>query len=101
MPPSIPASWRWRGGRPGRCSPTMPEGCPGGVPFRPAIGCHGVGAGIFAASGVGDLIWHLLFGIEAWMEALLSPTHVGLTLGVGLLVSGPWRAAWLRADGGQ
>jgi hypothetical protein len=75
------------------------RGTPWGRALPPGYGLSRVGAGIFAASGVGDLIWHLLFGIEARMEALLSPTHVGLTLGVGLLVSGPWRAAWLRADG--
>ena len=75
------------------------RGAPWASALPPGYGLSRVGAGIFAASGVGDLIWHLLFGIEARMEALLSPTHVGLTLGVGLLVSGPWRAAWLRADG--
>jgi hypothetical protein len=77
------------------------RGAPWGRALPPGYGLSLVGAGIFAASGVGDLLWHLLFGIEARMEALLSPTHVGLTLGVGLLVSGPWRAAWLRADGAQ
>jgi hypothetical protein len=57
-----------------------------------------VGALIFAVSGVGDMIWHLTFGIEVRMEALLSPTHLGLTMGVALLVSGPFRAAWRRAN---
>jgi hypothetical protein len=75
------------------------RGAPWGRALPPGYGLSLVGAGVFAASGVGDLIWHLLFGIEVGMEALLSPTHVGLTLGVGLLVSGPWWAAWLRVDG--
>jgi len=45
---------------------------------------------------VGDLIWHELFGIEKDFEALLSPTHLLLGLGLGLVVTGPWRAAWSR-----
>jgi hypothetical protein len=77
------------------------RGTPWGRALPPGYGLSLVGAGVFAVSGVGDLIWHLLFGIEAGMEALLSPTHLGLILGVALLVSGPWRAAWRRADGAQ
>src|SRR3954454_15458089 len=55
-----------------------------------------LGMGIFALSGVGDMIWHTLFGIEQSFAALLSPTHLGLGLGLGLVVSGPLRAAWRR-----
>jgi hypothetical protein len=76
-----------------------------GTPWRralpPGYGLSLLGAGIFAVSGVGDLIWHVLFGIEVRMEALLSPTHLDLILGVGLLVSGSWRAAWRRDDRAQ
>jgi len=55
-----------------------------------------LGALIFAVGGVTDLIWHTLFGIEAGVEALLSPTHLVLALGLGLIASGPVRAAWRR-----
>lgn len=55
-----------------------------------------VGAGIFAVSGVGDMIWHIVFGIEQNVEALLSPTHLGLATGLILSMSGPLRAAWRR-----
>ena len=55
-----------------------------------------LGAMIFAAGGVGDLIWHELFGIEESFEALVSPTHLLLGLGIGLIVTGPFRAAWRR-----
>src|SRR5262245_48341457 len=55
-----------------------------------------LGALIFAVGGVTDLIWHTLFGIEAGVEALLSPTHLALALGLGLIASGPVRAAWQR-----
>ncbi len=55
-----------------------------------------LGVLLFATGGVGDLIWHELFGIEKDFEALLSPTHLLLGLGLGLVVTGPLRAAWQR-----
>jgi hypothetical protein len=55
------------------------------------------GAAIFGAGGGLDLTWHLLFGIEKSIDALLSPTHLILALGVVLMVSGPLRAAWYRS----
>jgi hypothetical protein len=58
-----------------------------------------LGIGIFLVSGIGDMTWHLIFGIERSTEALLSPTHLGLALGVGLALSGPLRAAWRRTGG--
>ena len=57
-----------------------------------------LGAGIFAVSGVADMIWHILFGIEQNVEALLSPTHLGLATGGILCLSGPLRAAWRRPE---
>jgi hypothetical protein len=58
-----------------------------------------VGAGIFAVGGVGDLIWHTLFGIEDDLaEALMSPSHLSLALGIVLIASGPLRAAWRRSE---
>ncbi|MGH2494207.1 MAG: hypothetical protein ACRDIV_05825 [Ktedonobacteraceae bacterium] len=57
-----------------------------------------LGAGIFAVSGVADMIWHILFGIEQNVEALLSPTHLGLATGLILCMSGPLRAAWRRPE---
>jgi hypothetical protein len=57
-----------------------------------------IGGALFAIGGVGDLVWHTLFGIEQNVEALLSPTHL-LLAGAGILiVSGPLRAAWQRVD---
>src|SRR5919201_3885658 len=47
---------------------------------------------------IADMTWHLLFGIEANVEALLSPTHLILALGMTLILTGPLRAAWRRAD---
>ncbi|MDQ3251843.1 MAG: hypothetical protein M3P86_06015 [Actinomycetota bacterium] len=58
------------------------------------------GVGIFFAGGLGDVAWHLLFGIEVDVEALLSPSHLALVLGAGLIVSGPLRSAWGRGEAG-
>lgn len=55
-----------------------------------------LGVMLFGAGGVGDLIWHELFGIEESLEALFSPTHLMLGLGMGLVVTGPLAAAWQR-----
>lgn len=54
------------------------------------------GAAVFAAGGVGDMVWHQLFGVEFGIDALLSPTHLALFAGGALLFSGPIRAARLR-----
>ncbi len=58
----------------------------------------GSGLLIFAAGGVGDMAWHELFGIEKGIDALFSPTHLLLGVGIGLIVTGPLRAAWRRQD---
>lgn len=53
-----------------------------------------IGMGLFFLSGVGDQIWHAVFGIERDLEAFLSPTHLLLVVGMALLVSAPFRAMW-------
>ena len=71
-----------------------------GLPWREALpGGYQLsllGTLVFAAGGVGDLLWHELFGIEKSVDALYSPSHLTLGLGLGLIVSGPLRAAWQR-----
>jgi Tol biopolymer transport system component len=54
------------------------------------------GAALFGLGGFVDMIWHAMFGIEADVAALLSPTHLLLALGATLIVAGPLRAAWLQ-----
>jgi hypothetical protein len=49
---------------------------------------------IFGAGGMGDLVWHSLFGIEVGTAALLSPSHLMLLLGGVLIVTSPLRSAW-------
>jgi hypothetical protein len=55
-----------------------------------------LGAVVFACGGVGDMLWHTVFGIEQDVEALISPTHILLACGAWLIVGGPFRAAWQR-----
>ncbi len=54
------------------------------------------GAVLFVFGGFGDLLWHTLFGIEANLDALLSPTHLTLAVAAALIVTGPLRATWRR-----
>lgn len=56
-----------------------------------------IGLAIFAAGGVGDGIWHTLYGVETSLDALLSPTHLLLYTGMLIVVSTPFRAASARA----
>ncbi len=71
-----------------------------GVPWRHAYpagyGSAVIGAAVFAVAGVGDLLWHTLFGIEKGIEGEISPSHLALALGAVLILSGPLRAAWRR-----
>ena len=45
----------------------------------------------FGIAGVGDAVWHTVFGIEEDVAALLSPTHLALMIGGLLLITGPLR----------
>ncbi len=51
---------------------------------------------IFAMGGVGDLVWHEVFGFETGLEALLSPSHLLLALAGLMIMTGPIRAMWRR-----
>ncbi len=53
-----------------------------------------LGVFIFGVGGIGDLIWHQVFGIETDGAALLSPTHLLLLTGGTLLVTSPLRSSW-------
>jgi len=64
----------------------------GGIPVGYRTGFLGVL--LFAAGGVADMIWHLIFGVEVDLEALLSPSHLVLFASGLLILSSPLRAAW-------
>lgn len=51
-----------------------------------------IGIPIFLGAGVGDLLWHRLLGLEEGIDALLSPTHQFIGLGIFFLSSGPIRS---------
>lgn len=52
----------------------------------------------FFFGGIGDLLWHTLFGVEQNVDALLSPTHILLMISFGLMVIGPYRARYRRRE---
>ncbi|HTJ73995.1 MAG TPA: hypothetical protein VL337_01395 [Acidimicrobiales bacterium] len=58
-----------------------------------------VGVIVFAIGGTSDLVWHAVFGVEASLAALLSPTHLLMLAGALLVMTGPFRSGW--ADGRQ
>ena len=53
---------------------------------------------LFGLAGIGDLIWHETIGIEQNRKASLSPSHLLLFVGIILIVSSPFRAAWANDD---
>jgi len=52
-----------------------------------------VGLVLFAAGGLGDLLWHTFLGVEVGIDALLSPTHLVLMAALLAIVTAPYRAA--------
>ncbi|HEV8671661.1 MAG TPA: hypothetical protein VGS01_13115 [Candidatus Limnocylindria bacterium] len=58
------------------------------------------GVFVFGLGGAFDVAWHTAFGIELGTDALLSPSHLVLGLGIALIVSGPLLAAWRRGASG-
>jgi hypothetical protein len=57
-----------------------------------------LGAAIFGAAGIVDLVWHSLLGIEVSIEALLSPPHLVLLTAGLLMATAPLRAAWSSSE---
>ncbi len=55
-----------------------------------------IGLAIFFLSGLGDLLWHTVFGTEVDVESLLSPTHLMLALGGSIIMCAPFHALWHR-----
>ncbi|GAA3288596.1 hypothetical protein Dvina_43315 [Dactylosporangium vinaceum] len=57
-----------------------------------------LGAVMFAVAGACDMMWHLAFGVERDLEALLSPPHLLLLTAGSLMIATPIRAAAARGD---
>lgn len=53
-----------------------------------------IGVAVFLFGGIADMTWHLIFGIEQDLDALLSPSHLVLMLGTLLIISSPFRYGW-------
>ncbi len=46
--------------------------------------------------GLGDMTWHLIFGVEQHLDALFSPTHLSGLIGIGLFATGPLYSMYIR-----
>lgn len=57
-----------------------------------------VGIGVFAFGGLADMAWHLAFGVEAGVDALLSPSHLVLFTGGLLILTSTVRSRWGSGD---
>lgn len=62
------------------------------VPPGYAIAVVGVIGSILG--GLGDMTWHVLFGVEQNVDAQFSPTHIALMLFFGLLIISPYYAQY-------
>ncbi|MEV0764470.1 hypothetical protein [Nocardia sp. NPDC050435] len=49
---------------------------------------------VFGLSGVADMVWHTVFGIEESIDILFSPSHLGLAVAMGVIVTTPVRSIW-------
>lgn len=58
-----------------------------------------VGIGVASVGGIGDYIWHAIFGFEDQVNAFWSPPHQLLFLGGTLIAVAPLVSSWWRHDG--
>lgn len=55
-----------------------------------------VGIYLMVLAGLGDMTWHILFGVEQNIDAVFSPTHIFAMVCIGLVAAGPLRAMYYR-----
>jgi hypothetical protein len=71
-----------------------------GIPTRralpPGYGWLAVGAALWGITGIGDLLWHNAFGLEANVDAVYAPSHLGLNLSAAVMVFGVIRHSLYR-----
>lgn len=80
--------------RPTKLAAVVRHGFAGRIPVGYGWGI--AGTFIFAVGGLGDMAWHLAFGIEQGIDALFSPTHLLLATGLIAVLGAPFRAGWRR-----
>jgi hypothetical protein len=80
----------------GRAAWAIERGSPWRAALPPGYGLALAGVAMWVVGGPFDLLWHSVFGFEANVEALLSPAHVVLAVGAGLMSAAPLRAALRR-----
>ena len=83
----------------GRVTYGLVKGARGRAAVPDGYGLSLAGAALWLVGGPFDLAWHSVFGFEADVEALLSPAHTILALGMAFMTSGPLRAALRRPAG--
>jgi hypothetical protein len=59
-----------------------------------------IGVLIFFVAGLADMTWHVIFGVETDLDALMSPSHLLLAVGATLLLTSPVRSWWATDEGG-
>lgn len=67
-----------------------------GTRFLASAGWTTAGFALLASGGVVDALWHAQFGTEANVEALVSPPHLMVFAGLGLLLTSPIVVLWRR-----
>lgn len=75
-------------------------GRPPRVALPVGYGWGALGVVVFGLGGVADMLWHLALGVEAGLDALLSPTHLMLLTGGFLLLTAAARSTWSRIGDG-
>jgi hypothetical protein len=69
---------------------------PQAIPVGYGLGLAGMV--VFALGATVDLIGHVLFGFERSLASLISPPHLLIFSGTGLIALSPFRSAWARPD---
>jgi hypothetical protein len=59
-----------------------------------------IGTLIFLVGGAADMFWHQIFGIETSLRITMSPSHIMLSIGGGLLLTSQMRSWWASGEGG-
>lgn len=63
--------------------------------------CDAAGVAIFGVGGAADAVWHSIYGLETGVDVLFSPSHFLLFIGLILMASSPFRAAWADGSAGD